>query len=171
VGQGLSTDFQKAMDLILSDIVARRVRPEDVPKDLIVFTDMGWDQAYGSNELNIGNFGYRHNVKTAPWQTHIEMIREAFKRTGEDMWGVPFEAPRIVIWNLRADYKDFHAMADQEGVVMLSGWSPSLFKVLQEKGIELMTPIQALRAQLDDPMYDDIRLAIRAWKAVQYVGV
>jgi hypothetical protein len=27
-----------------------------------------------------------------------------------------------------------------------------------------MTPYQALRAQLDDPMYDDIRLAIRAWK-------
>ena len=170
LGQGLSTDFQKAMDKILADIVARRVRPEDIPKDLIVFTDMGWDQACGSNEASysLGNFNYyRRNVKTAPWQTHIEMIREAFRRTGEDMWGVPFQPPRIVIWNLRADYKDFHATADQEGVVMLSGWSPALFKVLQEKGVELMTPLQALRAQLDDPMYDDIRQAIRAWKATQ----
>jgi len=168
LGQGLSTDFQKAMDLVLADIVARRVRPEDVPKDLIVFTDMGWDEACGSDGRGYytGN-SYRRNVKTAPWQTHIEMIREAFRRTGEDMWGVPFVPPRIVIWNLRADYKDFHATADQEGVVMLSGWSPALFKVLQEKGVEVMTPLAALRAQLDDPMYDDIRLAIRAWKAAQ----
>jgi hypothetical protein len=171
LGQGTSTDFQKAMDLVLSDIVARRVRPEDVPKDLIVFTDMGWDEACASDgRSSYTSNSYRRNVKTAPWQTHIEMIREAFRRTGEDMWGVPFEPPRIVIWNLRADYKDFHARADQEGVVMLSGWSPSLFKVLQEKGIELATPLQALRAQLDDPMYDDIRLAIRAWKASNSCG-
>lgn len=165
LGQGLSTDFQKAMDLVLADIKARRVRPEDVPKDLIVFTDMGWDQACASHEASAytGN-RYRHAVKTAPWQTHIGMIREAFRRAGEDMWGVPFVPPRIVIWNLRADYKDFHATADEEGVVMLSGWSPSLFKVLQEKGVELMTPLQALRAQLDDPMYDDVRKAIQQWK-------
>ena len=162
MGQGLSTDFQKAMDMVLADIVARRLKPEEIPKDLLVFTDMGWDQACGSNESSsyTGN-SYRRNVKTQGWQTHIEMIRESFRSVGEDMWGVPFVPPRIVIWNLRADYKDFHATADQEGVVMLSGWSPSLFKVLQEKGVVLMTPNDALRAQLDDPMYNDVRAVVR----------
>lgn len=162
LGQGLSTDFQKAMDMVLADIVARRLKPEEIPKDLLVFTDMGWDQACSSNEHSYytGN-SYRRNVKTQGWQTHIEMIRENFRRVGEDMWGVPFVPPRIVIWNLRADYKDFHATADQEGVVMLSGWSPSLFKVLQEKGVVLMTPNEALRAQLDDPLYDDVRAVVR----------
>lgn len=162
LGQGLSTDFQKAMDLILDDVVKRRLRPEEIPKDLLVFTDMGWDQACSSNEHSYytGN-RYRRNVKTHSWQTHIEMIRENFRRVGEDMWGIPFVPPRIVIWNLRADYKDFHATADQEGVVMLSGWSPSLFKVLQEKGVVLMTPRDALYAQLDDPMYDEVRKVLR----------
>jgi hypothetical protein len=164
IGHGLSTDFQKAMDLVLSDIKARRCRPEDVPKDLIVFTDMGWDQAYSSSEESqyTGN-NYRHNVKTENWQTHIEMIRENFKRAGEDMWGPDgaFEAPRIVIWNLRAEYSDFHARSDEEGVVMLSGWSPALFKILQEKGVEVLTPIAALRLQLDDPMYAPVRSIVR----------
>lgn len=166
LGQGLSTDFQKAMDMVLGDIKARRVKPEELPKDLIVFTDMGWDAACGSNQHSYytGN-SYRHNVKTAPWQTQLEMIRENFRRAGEDMWGTPFEPPRIVVWNLRAEYKDFHATADQEGVVMLSGWSPALFKVLQEKGVEVMTPLQALRCQLDDPMYDVVRYRIRVWKS------
>ena len=162
IGQGLSTDFQKAMDLVLTDIKERRCRPEDVPKDLIVFTDMGWDQACSSSEKSpyTGN-QYRNNVKTAPWQTHIQMIRENFRRAGEDMWGTPFQPPRIVIWNLRAEYSDFHARADEEGVVMLSGWSPALFKVLQEKGIEVLTPYAALRLQLDDPMYQPVRDLVR----------
>jgi hypothetical protein len=89
------------------------------------------------------------------------MIRENFKRAGEDLHGVPFQPPRIVIWNLRAEYSDFHARADEEGVVMLSGWSPALFKVLQEKGVEVLTPIAALRFQLDDPMYQPVRDLVR----------
>jgi Domain of unknown function (DUF2828) len=162
IGQGLSTDFQKAMDLVLMDIKERRCRPEEVPKDLIVFTDMGWDEACSSSEQSryTGN-SYSNNVKTAPWQTHIQMIRENFRRAGEDLHGVPFVPPRIVIWNLRAAYSDFHARADEEGVVMLSGWSPALFKVLQEKGIEVLTPYAALRLQLDDPMYQPVRDLVR----------
>ena len=163
IGQGLSTDFQKAMDLVLADIKERRCRPEEVPKDLIVFTDMGWDHACSSSEQSpwTGN-SYRHNTKTEQWQTHIQMIRENFKRAGEDMWGIPFVPPRIVIWNLRAAYDDFHARADEEGVVMLSGWSPALFKVLQEKGVEVLTPYAALRLQLDNPMYQPVRDLVRA---------
>ena len=162
IGHGLSTDFQKAMELVLSDIKARRCLPEDVPKDLIVFTDMGWDQAYSSSEKSpYTDNSYRHNVKTEVWQTHIQMIRENFKRAGEDLHGVPFQPPRIVIWNLRAEYSDFHARSDEEGVVMLSGWSPALFKVLQEKGIEVLSPIAALRLQLDDPMYEPVRSIVR----------
>jgi len=162
IGHGLSTDFQKAMDLILADIKERRVKPEDVVKDLIVFTDMAWDQACSSSEQSqyTGNT-YRHNVKTEQWQTHIQMIRENFRRAGEDLHGVPFVPPRIVIWNLRAAYSDFHARTDEEGVVMLSGWSPALFKVLQEKGIEVLTPYAALRLQLDDPMYQPVRDLVR----------
>ena len=166
LGQGLSTDFQKAMDMVLADVKARRLRPEELPKDLIVFTDMGWDQACSSSQASYyTGASYRHHVKTAPWQTHIEMIRESFKRAGEDMWGVPFVPPRIVVWNLRAEYKDCHATADQEGVVMLSGWSPALFKVLQEKGVEIATPLDALRALLDDPMYDCVRQRVRQWRS------
>ena len=163
IGHGLSTDFQKAMDLVLADVKARRLRPEQIPKDLIVFTDMGFDQACGSDKTSFWTgHSYRNVVKTAPWQTHIEMIREAWKRAGEDMWNQPFVPPRIVIWNLRAEYKDFHASADQDGVIMLSGWSPALFKVIQEKPVDVLTPMAALRLQLDDPMYDAVRERLRA---------
>jgi len=166
LGQGTSTDFQKAMDLVLQRCKEQRVRPGEEPENLIVLTDMNWDEAYGSHQSSAytGN-RYRHVVKTEEWQTHVGMIREAFKRAGEDMWGPGqgLTMPRIVIWNIASTSTDFHAKADTEGVVMLSGWSPSLFKVLQKEGVVIQTPYQALRAQLDDPRYDLVRQKVDAF--------
>jgi hypothetical protein len=68
--------------------------------------------------------------------------------------------PTIVIWNIAATCQDFHATATTPGVVMLSGWSPSLFKVLQDKGVVEMTPLEALRVQLYDKRYTPVREAV-----------
>ena len=167
IAQGTSTDFQKAMDLVLQRCKQMRVRPGEEPENLIVLTDMNWDQAYSSERYSsyTGN-SYRHHVKTAPWQTHVEMCRESFKRAGEDMWGEGngWKMPTIVIWNIAATSGDFHAQADTEGVVMLSGWSPNLFKVLQTEGVVQWTPYQALRAQLDDERYDRVRERVRSFR-------
>jgi len=168
LGQGLSTDFQKAMDLVLGQLKAKRCRPGQEPENLIVLTDMNWDQACGSDRQSVytGN-GYRNVVKTSGWQTHVEMIREAFKRAGEDMWGEGqgLKMPRIVIWNIASTSTDFHAQSDTEGVAMLSGWSPSLFKALQTQGpdgVKPTTPMEMLRAQLDVARYDQVVLRVRA---------
>ena len=165
-GQGLSTDFQKAMDLILTRCKQMRVKPGQEPENLIVLTDMNWDAACSSSQSSAytGN-RYRHVVKTESWQTHVEMIREAFKRAGEDMWGEGqgLKMPRIVLWNIAATSTDFHAKSDSEGVVMLSGWSPSLFKILQKNGVEIQNPYQALQAQLGDPRYHPIRQSVELW--------
>lgn len=150
-GLGLSTDFQKACDLILQRLVKCKVPVEDAPDDLLVFTDMGFDAAcgYSSSSYYTGN-SYSHVTKDKPWQTHCQMIRESFEKHG-------YKMPRIVIWNLRAEYKDFHAKADEEGVVLLSGWSPSVLKAIQGNGIQNQTPYQALRHLLDNERYDAVR--------------
>jgi hypothetical protein len=169
IAQGTSTDFQKAMDLVLAQCKAKRVRPGQEPENLIVLTDMAWDQACGSASYNdwTGN-SYRNVVKTSGWQTHVEMIREAFKRAGEDMWGEGqgWKMPNIVIWNIAATCHDFHATASTPGVAMLSGWSASLFKVLQTRGVVEMNPTEALKLQLEDARYDLVRERVRAFYAV-----
>jgi hypothetical protein len=165
--QGLSTDFQKAMDLILETLKTERVPPGSEPKNLIVITDMGFDRACGTNEdSSFTNNSYKNVVKMAPWQTHYQMICESFKRAGENMWGANggWVTPKIVIWNVASSYtNDFHATAGEEGVMMLSGWSPSLFKVLCEKGPQSMTSNEMLRAQLDNVRYDPVRKVVSEW--------
>lgn len=165
VGQGLSTDFQKAMDLVLQTLKERRVRPGQEPENLIVLTDMNWDAACGSAETSkYTHNSYRHVVKTESWQTHVGMIQEAFKRAGEDMWGPGqgFVPPRIVIWNLAASTQtDYHTTADVPGVAMLSGWSPAQFEVLQKEGPRQLTAYEILRMELDDAKYERVRKAVR----------
>ena len=156
VGHGLSTDFQKAMDLILTTLIDNCVAPGDEPENLIVLTDMGWDAACGGNEENVytGN-RYHRVVKTTPWETQIDTIQKAYKAAG-------YVAPRIVIWNLAASYTDdHHATAATPGVAMLSGWSPSQFMILQKEGPRQMTAYEMLRLELDDPKYERIRVRIR----------
>jgi hypothetical protein len=141
LGQGLNTDFYKACMMILNKMVDARVPIGEEPEDLIVLTDMGWDQA----------------STATGWETQLETIRRKFKEEGEKIWGTGWKMPRIVIWNLSAKFNDFHAKADEEGVVMLSGWSPAVLKALQKGGIECQTPYQALRELLDDERYNKIR--------------
>ena len=132
-----------------------------MPTDLIVITDMNFDQACASHESSMytGN-RYRRVVKTKEKQTHAQMAREAFRRVSEDVFGPGvqgWEPPRIVIWNVAAGAQGFQAQAEEEGVIHLSGWSPSLFKVLLEEGAKVMTPMDALRVMLDAERYQPIR--------------
>ena len=145
LGQGTSTNFFKACMCILDRMKEHRVPVGEEPEDLIVLTDMGFD----------GTIQY----KSDKWSTQIELIRDKFKDASREVWGVDkgWKVPRIVIWNLSKNYKDFHAKTDQDGVVQLSGWSPSMLKALQKGGVKVMTPYQGMRAVLDDTRYDAVR--------------
>lgn len=163
LAQGLSTDFQAAYNLVLSKMKTLQVPVGQEPKDLIVLTDMGWDAACGANQHSAYTQNkYMEATKTKATETHPQIARRAFQLAGEQLFGMGngWQAPRIVIWNLRAEFKDFHATSTEAGVVQVSGWSPSLLKVLMTKGADALTPQAMLRAQLDDTRYDPVRDAV-----------
>jgi hypothetical protein len=173
IGQGMSTDLQKAMDLVLAKLVETRCPAGEEPRDLIIITDMNFDKACASHEQSLytGN-RYRRMVKTVQKQTHAQMAREAFKRVSEDVFGAGvqgWEPPRIVIWNVAAGAQDFQAQAEEEGVIHLSGWSPSLFKVLVDEGAKVMTPMDALRSMLDADRYAVVRAKLAEARAAAVI--
>jgi hypothetical protein len=146
---GGSTNIEAAFDLILRRMEEHKVPVGEEPEDLVIFTDMGWDAAFCRGGA-------------AKWQTHIDILQEKFRAASERTWGAGqpgWKMPRIVVWNLRAEFKDYHATASAHGVIQLSGWSASTLKVLQEGAISTPTPYQSLRAVLDDPRYDRVRAA------------
>jgi hypothetical protein len=154
MGEGLSTDFYKACRLIIDKMVAGRVPIGEEPTDLLVLTDMGWDEASRSTD----HCKDRKN-NPPPWKSQVQRIRDEFAEAGRALYPgtAGWTVPRIIVWNLRAEFKDFQAKAADDGVLMVSGWSPSVLKALQTGTIEHMSPLAGLRSILDDVRYDPVR--------------
>jgi len=160
---GGSTNFFKAMELILARCVANKLKPEQVP-DMIVFSDMQFDQASSDGYV-------------------AENLQELFAKQGEIACGMPYNVPTITYWNLRAT--SGHVSQDEaEGVRMISGYSPSLLKLLlsgqlpKDEFLQVIdkntgkvetvtvapTPYSTFRAAVDDEAYDVVRDRINSLK-------
>jgi hypothetical protein len=139
---GGSTNFAAAMELILGVCQAAKLSPADIP-DLIVFSDMQFNQADRS------------------WETHHERLVRRFAEAGVAVCGEPWPMPGITYWNLRGDTRGFPATATDTGVRLLSGFSPSLLKLLLSgEPMATINPMTTLRDALDDPIYDPVRLVL-----------
>ena len=126
---GGSTNFQKAINLILVDAINNEVLPEDMPKTLIVLSDMQFNMAdCGNNFL-----------------TNFEAMKMKFAQYG-------FKLPRIVFWNVRANTDDFPVNAYQDSVSMISGFSPSILKAVFQGETEF-TPYKTMRNAIDNERY------------------
>lgn len=152
---GLSTNFEAAFELILQSAISARLTPEQIP-DLIVFSDMQFDEAGGFSE------------------TMLDLMTRRFAEAGVKICGTPYPAPKIIFWNLRGDTCGYPASATASNVQLLSGFSPSLLKLVisgdpvvatetSEDGVVVskqVTPEETLRKALDDDRYDLVRLTL-----------
>merc|ERR1719399_1841785 len=113
---GFSTDFAAACERILAAAEAAKLSPDEIP-DLLVLSDMQFDQASG---LNRGN----------TWETHLERLKRRFAEAGVRACGSPWACPRIIFWNLRANTVGFPAAPNAPNTQLLSGFSPALLKLV-----------------------------------------
>jgi len=131
-GQGYNTNLEKAVELLYTTLVKSNEEPQHAPKYLLIITDMGFDA-----------------VTANKGDTHVEAIKKRFAVS-------KYNAPTIVIWNVREEYKQFSAEAYDRGVVMLSGWSPSILSLFEYP--DLGSPMECLTRLLrTSPRYDQVR--------------
>ncbi len=137
VSQGLNTNMEAAMDLILQTLQKVQAPAGEEPKQIVVITDMGWDQA-----MNNGGM----------WTTHFERLREQWKAAG-------YTLPRVIVWNVSCAFKEYHNTATEKGVVNISGWNANLLKMfLDGDDIEkkLDNPVFAMMSILRSERYQPI---------------
>ena len=178
---GGSTDFAAACERILDAAQRAKLTPGEIP-DLIVFSDMQFDEAGGMFD-HYGGYGgyggYGRRSQPSSWETHFERLQRRFAEVGEAVCGEPYAAPRIIFWNLRGNTAGCPATADAHNTQLLSGFSPALLKlvmsgadivsedeeVVQPDGTVKVvrsgpTPKQTVRKALDDSAFDAVRLKL-----------
>lgn len=133
---GSSTNLEGAFQKILDVAVDNHVAPEDMPKALIVISDM---------EIDYG-LGYGH--RDSGWSFHEGMTRK-FAEAGYMM-------PTVVYWNVNSRHDVYHADANRPGCVLISGHSASSFK--QVLKCVNMTPIEAMEEIINSDRYKPITI-------------
>ena len=104
-GWQMNTDCEAAFNLILDTAIKNHVEPSEMPKSLIIISDMEFD--YCGNRQ---------------W-TFYDKMKAKFAQYG-------YEIPTIVYWNCESRHDVFHADKNRKGVILVSGSSAGTFKNL-----------------------------------------
>ena len=119
-----NTNLEATFDLLLKIATQPGVRKEDIPKTLVVISDMQIDSARGI-------YRYSDSQKTTP-KTMMENMREKWVAHG-------LALPKLVYWNVNAT-GNADILDDGPNVTYVSGCSPIIFKQVMsgKTGIDLM---------------------------------
>jgi hypothetical protein len=142
---GVSTNFGRAMKLILGRIREQRLTPAEFPA-LCILSD---------EQMNNGTmFGYSKTVDRG--------IKSAFEDLGMELVGEPYPRPRTIHWNLRGDTTGHAVAAHENNVQAITGYSASLVDLVIT-GKPSPTPYETMRRKLDESRYDPIRKVVHEW--------
>lgn len=124
-----NTNLEATFDMLLRTAINNRVKPQDMPKSIIVISDMQIDSSYG--------WGVNSHGRT---RTMMEGMREKWARNG-------YALPHLVYWNVNASKDTF--LDDGPNVSYVSGSSAVLFEQIA-KGV---TAIDLMYDKLDSERY------------------
>lgn len=112
-----NTNLEAAMNLIVDTAVTNNVPSADMPKALIIISDMEFDEAAGNRSF------WGEPLKSGYNKDFHEIIREKFEENG-------YQMPKIIFWNANSRHNVFHAHDELDNVLLVSGASPTTFKVV-----------------------------------------
>ena len=131
-----NTDIEATFDMLLDTAKRNHCRQEDLPKSIIVVSDMEFDAARNS-------WGYGYN--RTPKETLMEGIKRKWEATG-------YKMPNLVFWCVESRRRDNIPMRVENGITMVSGFSPVLFQQIMEN----KTALDLVLAKLNSERYAPI---------------
>lgn len=120
-----NTNIEATFDLLLNTAIANHCTQEDLPKNIVIISDMEFDSARG--------LGYwRRNTADNEVETLLEGIANKWARFG-------YQMPHIIFWNCDARQNNI-PMIGNGPISYVSGMSPSIFETIisGKTGYDLM---------------------------------
>lgn len=133
MGWGMNTNVKKVFDLVLDTAKKNNCSQEDIPEILII-SDMEFDRCGWSR-----------------YMYDFDSISEKFKKAG-------YKLPRLTFWNVNSRSNTIPMRENDNGIVLVSGFSPSSIKAVMSGELD---PYKALLACITVPRYDRVVDAIK----------
>lgn len=129
----MNTNLQAVFDLVLNTAVKNNVKKSEMPKAIYIISDMEFDEATSDNT-----------------KTNLDTIKDKYTNAG-------YEMPILVFWNVDSKQNNVPAKQDEKGVMLVSGASPSTFKMVLER----KNPYDFMLSALNSKRYDLIEKALK----------
>lgn len=127
---GGSTNIQKAFERILKVAVDNNTPQEEMVGKLYIISDMQFDRCTGSPSVHI-----------------FKAMEKRFNDAG-------YKLPNLVFWNVDARNSNTPMTMNEQGVQLVSGFSPSIFKnLLSADG---MTPYELMLEVIESDRYKEV---------------
>lgn len=139
----LSTDLGKSFDEVLDHAVKNNIPVEDMPKALVVLTDMNFN---GEVHSFIEGYGYG----SLSLETYINSYKEKFEEKG-------YTLPQVIVWNLTNDTTSYSIEGLEQGITTVSGYSLKNLDSILTSNID--SPMKSMLRVLNSEKYslvDDI---------------
>ena len=116
-----NTNIRKVFQLILKTAIDNNLKQEDLPKQILIISDMEFDEGVD----------YTGNP--------IEESQQEFEKYG-------YQLPKLVFWNICGRTNTIPVKENELGVYLLSGFSPNILSMLSNGKLD---PLEALFEELD----------------------
>lgn len=140
-----NTNIEAVFDLILQTALNNHMSQSEMPKNILILSDMEFDKCVTSGESN-----NRWQVNR-PEKKLFKIFEERYARHG-------YKLPRLVFWNICSRTGAIPVRENDLGVALVSGFSPVIAKMVLSNKTD---PLECLIEQLDSDRYDMVENAIK----------
>ena len=139
-----NTNIEKVFDLILTSAVNNHMHQEDLPKNILIISDMEFDScaSCGSNTDRWS--------RTRPTQRLFDVIAQKYARAG-------YKMPRLVFWNVNSRTGTIPVKENDLGVALVSGFSVNVAKMVMSGKTD---PFECLLETLNSERYAPVEAAL-----------
>ena len=143
-----NTDIEKTMMLILDTAIKNHCSQEDMPKNVVITSDMQFDCGTRQYIRNYSMYGSYKEVN----KSLFDDIADAYREAG-------YKLPRIIFWNLSGNVNKTVPMQQNElGVVLMSGFSVQLLDMVMSGETD---PYKVILETLNSKRYDAVEEAVK----------
>lgn len=129
-----NTNIEKVFGLILKTAIDNKLSQEEMPKNILIISDMEFDYCAESN---------RHSRPSAKL---FKVIEESYNSYG-------YKLPKLIFWNVNSRTGTIPMKENDLGVALVSGFSTNIAEMVMNDKLD---PLEILLDKLNTPRYEKI---------------
>ena len=136
-----NTNLEKTFDLLLNTLKNGHIPQEEAPKNILILSDMEFDEATASR---YGDYGNHDRFKPL-----FDSIREKWDEAG-------YKIPTLVFWQLNVERAPVPEVDNELGIVYVSGYTTDNLDMVLSGELSKFTPERQLEMILSKERYDKV---------------